>query len=175
MCLSTVCTVLLLMRPNQTDIFFTEDYLKARAETAKFDRNNFDCLSNKFLAKLVTLVASDGDAPPVTHRSSTFWVPMYGLLTHINFYENYVHVAMTCISSLVQFSHTYLCIAVLLFALQLFTTPFTTRRTLSLYDQSRDHMNLFSSFLLLLWLELFPLNLLLLTLQIWPGATLART
>jgi hypothetical protein len=29
-----------------------ETYLKARSET-KFDRNDFDCLSNKFLSKLV--------------------------------------------------------------------------------------------------------------------------
>ena len=32
--------------------FATEKYLKSRAET-KFDRNDFDCLSNKFLSKLV--------------------------------------------------------------------------------------------------------------------------
>jgi hypothetical protein len=30
----------------------TESYLKTRAD-AKFDRRDFDCLSNKFLSKLV--------------------------------------------------------------------------------------------------------------------------
>ena len=30
----------------------TEKYLKERS-SAKFDRNDFDCLSNKFLSKLV--------------------------------------------------------------------------------------------------------------------------
>ena len=31
----------------------TESYLRERSTSAKFDRNDFDCLTNKFLSKLV--------------------------------------------------------------------------------------------------------------------------
>lgn len=34
-------------------MIMTEKYLKERSTTAKFDRQDFDCLSNKFLSKLV--------------------------------------------------------------------------------------------------------------------------
>jgi len=44
-----VCDAMTEMRSHVSK---HEDYLKLRAET-KFDRKDFDCLSNKFLSKLV--------------------------------------------------------------------------------------------------------------------------
>jgi len=45
----------LIIKPSDvvTDIRTKEKYLKERATAAKFDRFDFDCLSNKFLSKLV--------------------------------------------------------------------------------------------------------------------------
>lgn len=40
------------MRESDADCTTTEPYLRSRSEAA-FDRSDFDCLSNKFLSKLV--------------------------------------------------------------------------------------------------------------------------
>ncbi len=42
-----------MISENHTLTYIAELYLKERASSAKFDRNDFDSLSNKFLSKLV--------------------------------------------------------------------------------------------------------------------------